>query len=97
MKPIYTVTCLNMNNRGDIRDRRCWGYHYDKKALEDAVKGNAADLFEQGWYQVAVVEVILPGICPAAKTVSCWHFTGKRVKPIGIPEPLAKVSNFAMG
>src|SRR5271154_3764287 len=84
---IFTVTTLHENEPLPIlekiaRHQRIWGYYFDFDAAENAILTNYSDLFEEGYYNHAVIERVQPGICTAPAEQMQWYFADySEVKP----------------
>ena len=56
---MYFVTVVNQKPYRS----RCWGYYADESRAEQAVRENWTDMYEHGYYDLAVIEEILEGVC----------------------------------
>lgn len=101
---IYTITVIRYIHptvTGQVlrTEKRVWGYF---TSLEDAyvtVTMNDGDIFEDGYYEEAVIEAIPPGILPEI-TERWWYRydkgTGKASR-CEVPEHFTRIVGLAMG
>lgn len=68
MKTIFFVTVLHEKG---FR-KRCWGWYADFAEAQQAVFANHTDIFEAGWYNLAVIEEIPEGVM-AVECNSWWY------------------------
>ena len=57
--PIFTITCLYLNREDADRPyehKRTWGWHPSLERAIRAVMDNETDMFERGYYNMAVIE-----------------------------------------
>jgi hypothetical protein len=47
----------------EFKRKRCWGFYLDYATAEKVVMENWADIFENGYYNIALIEGIPEGIC----------------------------------
>lgn len=75
---------LNVDTLRNIKDKpegweshlykrvRCWGWFKDKKDAEQCIKQNWTDIYECGYYNVALIETIGEGPCARCNSDS-WY------------------------
>ncbi len=86
MNPIYFVTVVD-GGRGTSRSNknhgeRCWGWFSDYATAEKAVLANWTDMFEDGYYDFAVIEEVKEGLCVYCPPEKCrWFYADYRAKP----------------
>lgn len=101
MSFITTMTKLKpLRNGFEARDRRCVGYLPDEGRAIDAVKANAFDLNEAGYYPLCVVETLGQGIYPDTLSIHWfeWDREEERYMEIsGPPEDLKRQVCFSLG
>lgn len=51
---------------------RCWGWYKDKKIAEQAIKKNWTDMYEVGYYNLAMIEPMSEGICSRPRFEEKW-------------------------
>lgn len=105
---IFTITVLKMTeNNTDIKRQRTWGYAETLEEAQTWVLENACDMFEDGYYQHAVIEKFGPSPLAHPEQEN-WYFAayekdsdgevvGPLVEPIAKPESLKNTCSFAMG
>lgn len=74
---IYLVTVIGFS-KGDVKEKtrsRCWGYYHDKETAVRSIKENWTDMFEMAYYQYAVVEHLMPGVCLKADEIAWFGAT----------------------
>lgn len=70
-KFIFTITCIKAG-----KDRnRCWGWYEKFEDAEEVVLANATDMFEDNYYDYAVIEKCPQGIL--AHCVETWWYHAK--------------------
>lgn len=87
-----------------IKRQRTWGYFDTFELAEEYVLNNYTDLFECGYYNLAVIEEMGPGICASA-TREWWYraeYTGggetwHDIQKIEKPPYFEHVCNFGIG
>jgi hypothetical protein len=89
-----------MQNGQEQRARRCVGYLLNKEDAIAAVKANAGDINEAGYYPLCVVETLGEGIYP--ETVSIVWFEWDQEKEgyqeiSGPPKDLERAFGFSIG
>lgn len=75
---IYMVTVGYLPDLVDpkkAKDRRwrCWGYYLDAETAKKCVLENWTDIFEDGYYNVAVIEAIPEGVVPIGTQEIGWY------------------------
>jgi len=105
---IFTITIMKMTeDNKDTKRQRTWGYAETFKKAQEWVMANAGDMFEDGYYQHAVIEKFAPSPLAHAEQEN-WYFatyekdsernlTGPVVSFTPKPESLKNVCSFAMG
>lgn len=91
---IFTVTVLHtIHGR-----KRTWGYFFEHKDATLAVLTNETDMFEDGYYDVAVIEEVPEGLLPMVEDANWyrWEKPG-RVVAIAVPEQYRHICSFSMG
>jgi len=58
-------------------DSRCWGFFYDLETAMEAIRNNATDLNEAGYYAYAVIEPKKQGLCYVEPSCSNRWFKAK--------------------
>ena len=74
---IYLITVIGFP-RGDLNEKtrtRCWGYYHNKETAIQSIKKNWTDIFEMAYYQYALVEYLLPGVCRVATEIAWFGAT----------------------
>lgn len=67
-KEVYFVVCIRNNDSNDlIGNSRCWGYFFDLEEAKKTVSINDLDIAEDNYYNYALIEKVLEGICPIFK------------------------------
>lgn len=96
---IFFITVMHFKEGDDSlknpKRSRCWGWVRDFDEAEMLVKENATDMFEVGYYNMAVIEEMPEGLIPHAKQeiwYSATHIPGAetqmkpKVEKINKPE-----------
>lgn len=99
---IYTITCFKLLDSENDR-WRTWGWYRNWSDANDAVLKNATDMFEGGYYNMAVVEKVEEGILPICG--EHWWYKAffeasdnkMKVERWGRPAQLEHICNFSMG
>ena len=81
---MFFVTCIwvppHLQDEEEISGKfdrtRCWGYFKDYEKAERSIKENWTDMFEDGYYNLAVIEAIGEGFINVP--LACWF----RVEPV---------------
>lgn len=64
---IFMITVFRNPKKNDMPDlKRCWGWKRSREAAEQAVIMNATDMFEQKYYDMAVIEKLPEGVARIA-------------------------------
>ncbi len=102
IKFIYTMTVIRFKPDNISKDvRRTWGWYTTFDEADTAVMLNYGDMFESGYYQLAVVEKMESGALAMMKRewwykASCNN--GKmKVEKIDKPARYGRTVNFSMG
>lgn len=69
--PIYLVTSLEADSEERQSHKRCWGWYSTEATAKEAVKRNAADMYET-LYVYVVIEKVFPGVIPEISVVQ-WY------------------------
>ncbi len=105
---IFTVTVVYYNPeeleiQPGQRFTRTWGYFFNFEDAEMAVLHNHTDMFEQGYYNYAVIEELPEGLLPVPEH-EYWYqadFNRKKeemlVSRINKPQSLEGTFSFSMG
>jgi hypothetical protein len=98
---ITTVFFVHVRHEAENRGRT-WGFYTTPERAEQAIRNNEGDMFEVGYFDLALIEEISEGIF--ADVISERWFratqTGKfvyNIEPIAKPEKYKQVSNFSIG
>ena len=95
LNPIYTITTI----RGPLsRNTRCVGFYHELETAIEAVKDNAMDINEAGYYHYAVVEKVNIGIYNFEMEEHWfrWH-PEKGYQPCEKPENFKRIVAFGIG
>ena len=108
-KKVFFVTVLFDNDkvrRGGLQRSRTWGFFFNFEDAERSVLENWGDIYELGYYNLAVIEEMPEGICPCEdEATTRWYkveYDGNKegkhiVTPIDRPEKYKQVCNFSIG
>jgi len=67
--------------------RHCvWGFFHEKERAIGAARENETDLNEAGYYPLAVVAEVQPGLVNLPVNLWWFEFEGKRYRSINAPE-----------
>jgi hypothetical protein len=99
---IFFVTVMHSIHQ---QRQRTWGWFYDFENAERAVLTNATDMYEAGYYDLAVIEEMPERIVPFAITEKWYSAVAKgngypcdyEVAAIEKPKRLEGIVNFAIG
>ena len=89
--PIYTITTIEVDKKGDYSSSRCVGFYYDLNEAKNAIEENRCDLFET-CYLYAVIEESYEGIYPHIEKQLWYKYNLKEEKYEKCKKP-----EFAMG
>src|SRR5207244_180009 len=99
---IHTLTAIYLKKDQIVRSR-LWGWYRSFEEAERAVLKNDGDLFENGYYNHAVIETVPEGMCPEVRRTA-WYRARREVSaedphvtPVPTPPAVARVVNFAIG
>ncbi len=101
---IFTITVMKFTeDNSDIKRQRTWGYAETFEEAQKWVLENDCDIFEDGYYQHAVIEKYAPNL--SIPEQENWYFasyeqahlTGSIVKYSTKPDALKGVCSFAFG
>lgn len=60
----YFITVFYLEENSNTYKRtRCWGFFKSEEEAEEVVKSNLTDIYENGYYNTAVIEPVRVGIC----------------------------------
>lgn len=96
---IYTVTVLKL----EPYRHRTWGYYFTSAEAEKAILENWTDLFEMGYYDLAVVEEAPTGIAVRHREISWFAADYSKdtrspvVRRVERPEWASNICNFSFG
>lgn len=99
---IYTMTVMRFSKKDKRKtSQRVWGWYPTFAEAKRAVLGNYGDMFESGYYQLAVIEEMRAG-CLAMSTNEWWYegtyVNGQtKVKKIEKPKQFQRIVHFSMG
>lgn len=101
---IFTVTTLFINKKEKLIVRsQPWGYFFDQQSAAESIINNIEDLFEEGYYNHAVIEKISEGILGSCKKIQ-WYQAEKikdknclEIKPVSEPSFLKRYVRFWAG
>ena len=112
MKTIFVLTVLFLDENSEgkrkpIKRQRTWGWFPTLSLGEQAVLANHGDMYEDGYYNAAVLEEIPWGPCARA-TAEHWYAAtyipsadgGLGAYDVGLfdkPEAIASLVGFGMG
>jgi hypothetical protein len=96
---MHFVTVLHSKERR----HRCWGYFSDEETAVKSVLQNWTDMYEHGYYDLAVIETIPEGLCAvpdkttwfSAEMVGDSEYSVTRLSEP--PERFQRVGMFALG
>lgn len=79
---IYVITCFKQETYEDEenyknRRSRTWGWYHNIEKAEEAILGNWTDMFEEDYYDVALIEKKEEGIL-SRQTAERWYFADYR-------------------
>ena len=104
---IFTVTTIHIDLNADkwqvepVSRSRCVGWFGDIESARRVILTNSADIYEQGYYNHAVIEELDEGLYPhpVSETWFCWRDEGyKQIeKPPHLIGPPATYVNFGIG
>lgn len=88
----------------DKKRSRTWGFYERLEDAERCVYENWADIYERGYYDLALIEEMSEGLCPFSK-YSRWYavkYNGPEldtytVEPIICPPQFEHLCNFSIG
>jgi len=69
---IFLVRVLFLEEDGEIKRDRIWGYYDDFETAEKCVLENWTDLYEIGYYGHAVIQEMPEGVCVSASN-EWWY------------------------
>ena len=100
---LFFITVFYVDEAYSIKRRRCWGGLYSLEMAKDLVLNNRTDIYEMGYYNLALIEELAEGI----PTISCrnnlWYNVKELdtdkydVKEIDCPEPFDVYCGWALG
>lgn len=103
---MFFLTTLNSSPGKNI-EPRCVGYFENLADAQAVLEKNLGDLAEDGYYNLAVIEEIGPGLYAAAKRERYWYcyhdlhkegiFGGCGWRPSVAPHHFERTTNFAIG
>jgi hypothetical protein len=99
----FIVTMTRLRPIPSDRTRRLWrsvGFLFDKEEAIQAVKNNAGDIYEAGYYPLCVVETLGEGIYPNTISTAWFQWDKDKGGYQEIPErpdDLKQVVSFSMG
>jgi hypothetical protein len=70
---IYTVQVFGIDEKGEIKRSRNWGYFLDKELAREVILQNVTDIYEAGYYNYALLNEIPQGICIGHKIKGTWY------------------------
>ena len=102
---IYTIALMNVLDiaSGRTKNHRTIGWFESVEEAEGLILRNAADMFECGWHNTAVIEEIESGIYAIAQQAGWYHATyttgvsEPEVVKIDRPDWSKNTCNFGMG
>jgi hypothetical protein len=105
---IFVLTVLLVEPHGSVKRQRTWGWFPTLPLAEEAVLENHGDMYEDGYYNMAILEEFAWGASVIASTEHWFSATPKweggrsrlatyDVKRCDKPRALAGVVNFGMG
>jgi len=65
---IYFVTTIRLNG-----DKRTVGYYFNFHDAQATIEGNHGDIYEEGYYQYALIEHMGSGLYPAPAQSETWY------------------------
>ena len=80
---------------------RCWGYYNKEEDAERCIRENWADIYEDGSYNLAMIEVMSQGVCCTRSTQNRWFtidYLGKGkydIKEIDCPVKFQGIVGFS--
>jgi len=101
-KIIYFVTVFHIEPDADSYKRiRCWGWFYDERDAESCIKENWTDIYENGYYNLAMIEPLAQGPLGVVFEKSRWfnvEFVDQNtynITKIDVPERFKSVCGFS--
>lgn len=70
----YFITVFQTENDSEYKYKRNWGYFRDLARAERAIYENWTDMYEVGYYDIALIEKISEGLCQCAFEDERWWF-----------------------
>ena len=83
---VYMVTCIyKAKSARNHSHARCWGFSFSLEEVTKWVLGNATDMFEQGYYNYAVIEQVPAGLLPFAKPIAWYKYAYSKDEETIVP------------
>lgn len=76
-QPIYVIVVMK---RGTERRDRTWGWYFNFDDAERVVLNNWSDIFEENYYNIALIEKHEEGVCAHTEDVA-WYLADYKNVP----------------
>jgi hypothetical protein len=84
---IYTVTVVQLNDGGIFpKGYRTWGYYFEESKAVRAVYENHTDIFEDGYYTLALVQEIPEGVMAVPERTRYFQYEDHDIREINCPD-----------
>ena len=70
---IFTVQVLFVDDKGEVKRHRNWGYYTTYHEAERVIVDNITDIYENCYYNYGLINEVPPGILVMHKTKENWY------------------------
>lgn len=87
---MFLIRTLKIDNKGKMHHDRAPGYFYRVETAFECISNNRGDIFEDGYYNYAVIEDIEGGLYPNIEEVQWFYYNRKDRSILTVEKPYIK-------